>query len=57
MLIGVIITIVMLSVLVKVQIGASGTTDLSALIQKSIINYFQVVSIKAMQEQCSCNYH
>jgi len=57
MLIGVIITIVMLSVLVKVQIGASGTTDLSALIQKSIINYFQVVSIKATQEQCSCNYH
>ena len=45
MLVGVIITIVLLCVLVKVQIGASGTTNLSELIQKSFINYFQVAAL------------
>ena len=47
MLLGAIITIVLLSILVKLQIEASGKTNVSALIQKSIINYFQVAALFA----------
>ena len=45
MFVGIVVIVVMLVVLVKFTIDDAGKTSLSALIQKCILNYFQVAAL------------